>query len=317
MNHRSPYDRVERDARVRSARAQAHLARVRSRRSGNAKAPRSAASVSRRGLAAALVVGLMCGALWGNRLLAAMAGGSSGVDIIAVRGALHLSADEVAAATGLAPSAPLTDVDTRAVVEQLEDNDWIQLEDNDWIASADAVRMPGGAVVVGIVERTALAAIEIGTPAERYAVDATGSPFAVADREVLEGLPRLTPAESVTPREPSERLAEAVHLAYRLPKIGLTLPAEVSIAAAGDISRAALRARPRRSGRTTRPPRSPARPAPRCRGGGDECGPSLRRPGGPAERANLERGGSGAGRKLRVIEAGARRMIRRSRRAAG
>jgi cell division septal protein FtsQ len=150
-----------------------------------------------------------------------------------VRGALHLSADEVAAATGLAPSAPLTDVDTRAVVEQLEDNDWI--------ASADAVRMPGGAVVVGIVERTALAAIEIGTPAERYAVDATGSPFAVADREVLEGLPRLTPAESVTPREPSERLAEAVHLAYRLPKIGLTLPAEVSIAAAGDPEGFALR----------------------------------------------------------------------------
>jgi hypothetical protein len=166
-------------------------------------------------------------------LLAAAAGGATGVDVIAVRGARHLSADEVAAATGLAPGAALDDVDTRSVAEQLEDNDWI--------AAAEAVRMPGGAVVVGIVEREALAAIELGKPAKPYAVDATGSPFAVADRELLKGLPLLSAAEAIAPREPSPQLAAAVQLAYRLPEVGLALPVEVSIAAQDDPEGFALR----------------------------------------------------------------------------
>jgi cell division septal protein FtsQ len=233
MIRRDGYHRVERDARVRSTRAQAHLERVRSRRAGGASARRSAPSTPRRRRAAALGVGAILGLLWGDALLAAAAGGATGVDVIAVRGARHLSADEVAAATGLAPGAALDDVDTRSVAEQLEDNDWI--------AAAEAVRMPGGAVVVGIVEREALAAIELGKPAKPYAVDATGSPFAVADRELLKGLPLLSAAEAIAPREPSPQLAAAVQLAYRLPEVGLALPVEVSIAAQDDPEGFALR----------------------------------------------------------------------------
>lgn len=233
MIRRDRYDRVERDARVRRARAQAHLERVRARRGGDGNARRSARAAPRRGRAAALAIGALCGVLWGDALLAAAGGGATGVDVIAVRGARHLSADEVAAATGLVRGAAARDVDIRAVAEQLETHDWI--------ASAEAVRMPGGAVVVGVVERTALAAIELGTPAQTYAVDATGSPFAAVDGELVEDLPLLSTAEGAPPRRPSPQLAAAVQLAYRLPEIGLALPAEVSIAAEGDREGFALR----------------------------------------------------------------------------
>jgi hypothetical protein len=229
-------NRLERDARLRRDRAHAHLERVRSRRSGGSRgAPRR--SISRRAFAAALLAGLASGVLWGDALLTAAGLGSGGepprVTAIAVRGAQHLSDREIAGASGVAPGAALAAVDTRAVEAQLEDHAWI--------ASARAVRMPGGTVLVGVVERTALAGIELGAPLRPYAVDATGAPFAPTDRETLAGLPRLAAAGSVLPHQPSARLADAVHLAYRLPEVGLALPAEVSIAAEDDPEGFALR----------------------------------------------------------------------------
>jgi len=236
MRSRDRHSRVERDARLRRTRANAHLERVRSRRSaGNRSAPRRGAP--RRALAAALLAGLAAGALWGNALVAAAGRGPDGaqrsVGAIAVRGAQHLSPREIAGASGVAPGAALAAVQPRAVEAQLEDHAWI--------ASARVVRMPGGTLLVSVVERTALAGIELGAPPRPYAVDATGAPFAAADREILEGLPRLTATGSVLPHQPSARLADAVHLAYRLPEIGLALPAEVSIAAENDPEGFALR----------------------------------------------------------------------------
>lgn len=229
-------NRVERDARLRRDRAQAHLERVRSRRSpASPGAMRWAAQgLSRRGFAGALLAGLLVGALWGDDLLAGGGGSTPGsVAAIAVRGAQHLSAREIAGASGVEPGAALATVDPRAVEAQLENHAWI--------ASARAVRMPSGTVVVGVVERIPVAAIEIGAPPQAYAVDATGAPFAPADGETLAGLPRLAVAGPVLPHQASARLADAVRLAYRLPEVGLALPAEVSVAAEGDPEGFALR----------------------------------------------------------------------------
>ncbi len=230
------YSRIERDAQLRRARARAHLERVRSRHgAGSRGAPRG--QLSRRALAAALLTGFAAGALWGEALLAALGRDPDGtparVGAIAVSGAQHLSSREIAGASGVAPGSALAAVDPRAVEAQLEGHAWI--------ASARVARMPGGTLLVGVVERTPLAGIELGAPPRPYAVDATGAPFAAADRETLAGLPRLAAAGSVLPHQPSARLADAVQLAYRLPEIGLALPAEVSIAAEGDPEGFALR----------------------------------------------------------------------------
>jgi cell division septal protein FtsQ len=232
MTLRTGYGRLERDAHQRRARANAHLERVRSRRHA---APRP--GVSRRALGVALLAGFGVGALWGDALLGTAGdesdGAQRGIGRIAVRGNRHLSPQEVAAASGVAPGAAIASVEPQAVEAQLEDHEWI--------ASARVVRMPGNTLLVGVVERIALAGIELGTPPRPYAVDATGAPFAAADRETLAGLPRLAAAESVRPHQASARLADAVSLAYRLPEIGLALPTEVSIGAEGDPEGFALR----------------------------------------------------------------------------
>jgi cell division septal protein FtsQ len=235
MSRRNLYNRVERDAQIRRDRAHAHLSRVRSRGArGTRRNFRIADQPSRRLLAAALIGGLCAGVLWGDRLLAlGLSDDAAVVDTIAVRGAHHLSAEQVAIATGVAPGSALSAVEM-STVKQL-------LEDHDWIATASAVRFPGGAIVVEIVERMPRAAIALGTPPESYAVDATGIPFAVADSDSLMGLPVLVVGDSVAPREANARLAEAVHLAYRLPELGLALPAEISIASDGDPEGFALR----------------------------------------------------------------------------
>jgi len=220
--------RMERDARRRRARAEAHLARVRQRREGGQRSAAAPTAVRPRPaliLGGALLFGLFLGE--GTLLAAADGLGASGaVETIAVRGAGRLTPSDVAEATGVGRGAHLALVDSRAVAEQLEDHDWI--------AEARAMRLPGGSLVVDVVERAPLASIEVGSPPAPFAVDATGAPFAPLGGDELEGLPRLVPAGSVTPREPSLRLAEAVRLAHRLPDLGLALPAEVTIAAEDD-----------------------------------------------------------------------------------
>jgi len=116
-----------------------------------------------------------------------------------------------------------------------------QLEAQDWIASAKAVYLPGGTIVVEVVERTPRATIALGKPLERYAVDAAGIPFAVVAGDALTEIPVLVAIASINPREADARLAEAIRLAYRLPELGVALPTEVSIAADSDAEGFALR----------------------------------------------------------------------------
>lgn len=233
MIRRSLPSRMEREAQHRRRRAQAHLERVRGRhgRSAGTTARWLRLPLTRAGLIGALALGALGGWLWGDDAVLAL--GSADVAKIAVRGAQRLSAADVANATGLAPGTRLRDVSARGVAARLESHAWI--------ASAEAVRLPSGAVVVEIEERHPVAAIALGQPPIAYAVDASGAPFSAADAETLAGLPQLRAAAPVAAQDPNPQLAEAIRLAYRLAALGLALPAEVSIAAETDPEGFALR----------------------------------------------------------------------------
>lgn len=211
------HHRVDRDASRRRRRARAHLDRVRQRRGGPAKRfPMLPLAVA--GVAA------LAGLVQGERLIASVAQESGSLVRIEVRGSERLSPAEVAQATGIAPGAPLEAVDAGAVSETLERHDWI--------ARASAVRVPGGALVVGVVERTPVATVALDDTL--YAVDAEGAPFAPLGAETAPGLLRLVSHTKLAPGEPSQELVEALRLADRLPELGLAAPSEVTIAATED-----------------------------------------------------------------------------------
>jgi cell division protein FtsQ len=216
----------------------AHLERVRSR-----------APADRGWRPAAVLAGafLTAGALFGSWLIAEAGGEFARLEAIHVRGAVHLSAYQVAAATGVTPGAALPSVDSEAVVKQLQTHGWIE--------EARALRLPTGTLLVDVRERVPAAVTTTGGAVAFY-VDASGTPFAeVAGKaeqalpgsvasvagEANRALPRLISAAPVATGEPSAALAEAVALARRLPDFGLPLPAEVSIAAEGDPEGFALR----------------------------------------------------------------------------
>ena len=212
------FHRVDQDANRRRARAQAHLDRVRRQRGVPVRIRLRGRPVW---IAAAAAV---CGAVFGEGALLAAAGGADPLERIAVRGAAHVSAAQVADATGVAPGVSLREVDAAAVRAKLERHDWI--------ARARALSLPGGALLVDVVERQPLAHVAIGDTL--YAVDAAGAPFAPIPPEVAAGLVRVSVTGEVTPREASPRLAEAVRLAQRLPELGLAAPEEVGVAPESD-----------------------------------------------------------------------------------
>jgi cell division protein FtsQ len=230
--------RAERDEQARRARAHAHLARVRAGRTtraaggtaGGGRRRRPVSVPSTRALTGGiLVVALVSGFASGDAFLAtaaAFSGSPGAVEVIAVRGARHLTADEVASATGVSRGTPLAGVDLDAVVDQLEDHDWI--------ASARALRLPGGAVIVHVEEHQPLALVEIGGPEALFAVDAAGRPFAPADATTFAELPRLVPDGSVTLHDASATLATALSIARMFPEHGLAQPRSIGVPAEDD-----------------------------------------------------------------------------------
>jgi cell division protein FtsQ len=236
-DERKRRSRAERDEQARRARAHAHLARVRAGRT--TRAAEGAAGRGRRRVpvpstrvlaGGALVVALVSGFASGDAFLAtaaAFSGAPGAVEVIAVRGARHLTAEEVARATGVSRGTPLAGIDLDAVVDQLEDHDWI--------ASARALRLPGGAVVVHVEEHQPLALVEIGgSEALLFAVDAAGRPFAPADATTFAELPRLVPDGSVTPHDASATLATALRIARMFPEHGLAQPRSIGVPAEDD-----------------------------------------------------------------------------------
>ena len=207
--------RVERAARARRRRALAHLERVRNQRKAGDHPP------ARR--LRALVLGLsFAGGAWlGSAWLA-----GATLETISVRGARHVSAQAIAAASGVAPGAPLAALDRDSVAARLTKNAWIE--------QARALALPSGRLLLAVVEREPVAVLAGEEP---WAVDAAGSPFAPAPSEGLEALPRLVAAHATTPGE----LAQALALAQRLPELGLAAPLEVGVAAPNDPEGLSLR----------------------------------------------------------------------------
>jgi cell division protein FtsQ len=221
--------RMERDARARRARAEHHLSKLRggeTRRRTIAPPPRARLTL-RLALCACGAAALL-GACAGR--LALRAGGDQ-LDAIAVRGQQRLSPAEVAAATGLARGAALSQVDATAVERALQTHAWI--------ASAHAVRGPGGRLLVEVEERTPLAELRVGE--RRYAIDAEGVAFAEFPFDEQTALPRLVASGNAGLHEPDALRVEAARLPERMQQLGLAQPDEVRVAAPGDPEGVSLR----------------------------------------------------------------------------
>lgn len=217
---RSALTRSERAAQARRRRALSHLERVQGR---GVAVP---AGVSWRRLA---LPSFACGVAAGLGV-GALALAPGPLQVIAVRGAQQLAPEEVARASGLEPGAELAALDRNDVAERLTSHAWI--------AGARTLPLPGGRLVVSVLERRA-AAVLAGD--EAWAVDAEGVPFAPAPEPGDPDLTRLSSAVAPTPGEADPALAAAVALARALPDHGLPAPREVSIAAPDDPEGFALR----------------------------------------------------------------------------
>jgi cell division protein FtsQ len=221
--------RTERANHRRRKRALTHLERVRSREPED---PGWRWRPAARWAGAFLAIG----ALFGSGLVTAIGGlladEPARLEAIHVGGAVRLSADQVAAATGVARGIELASVDEEAVVEQLQTHDWIE--------EARALRLPTGSLLVRVRERVPVALAMAGEPPALFFVEASGTPFAAVEEDSSSALPVLS-AAAVATREPSAALAEAAQLARRLPDFGLPIPATVSIAAEDDPEGFALR----------------------------------------------------------------------------
>jgi cell division protein FtsQ len=205
--------RAERNAQARRRRALSHLERVQGRKLPSDSGPELRTLALP---AFALAVGI--GAIYASLALR-----PGPLTVMAVGGAETLSAEEVARASGLVPGAELQGLD-RASLEQ-------QLASHAWIAGARTLALPGGRLIVSVVERRAAAVLE---GAEPWAVDLDGVPFAPASETHHLELPRLAAAIEPAHGEPNAELAEAVALTRALEAHGLPALREVSVAAADD-----------------------------------------------------------------------------------
>ncbi len=219
----------EREFSRRQKRAQKHLERVRSE---PMLKPRLGVVVP-----FAVVASLAIGALFGSPLVAAARSWIGGepvrLEAISVRGVEHLTLAEIARSTGLPPGAEWASIDPSEIEASLLQNPWI--------AEASALRLPTGRVLVRVTEHTARARTVIGKPAQEFAVNAQGEPFAPTDARLAPGLPLLVPSFAVEPDAADERLARAIALAYRLPEFDLPVPSELFIPEDSDPEGFALR----------------------------------------------------------------------------
>ena len=219
----------ENDYTRRQQRARKHLERIR-------REPRSRppfAIVVPTAIAASLTIG----ALFGSPLVAAarswIGGEAVRLEAISVRGAERLNLSEIAESTGLPPGAEWASIDPRKVEASLIEHPWI--------ADASAVRLPTGRLLIHVTEQIPRALVALAKPAQDFAVNLQGMPFAPADNRVPPGLPRLIPSGAVERGTANERLAHAIKLAYRLPDFDLPLPAELFISDEADPTGFALR----------------------------------------------------------------------------
>jgi len=141
------------------------------------------------------------------------------VESVEVIGAKRLSAVEVAKAAGVTPGTEFEAAEPERVARALGEHAWV--------AEARAARLPGGTVVLSVLEREPLAVIEARSGP--LGVDAEGRPFAVLDSNEARDLPRLRCEDTPPPGEADARIAEAIRVARSLPDRGLALPREIEL----------------------------------------------------------------------------------------
>jgi cell division protein FtsQ len=223
-------DRLERDTRRRRERAHSHLSRLRERGHGSRGVRPGPRRRLPRGLVLATLAAAALAGVLADHLFIAL-GGAGRVDAIAVRGASRLTPQEIAAATGIPRGALVSEVEPDAVARKLAENDWI--------ASARALRLPTGKVVVEVAEREPLAQLAIGD--RRFAIDERGAAFAELASGQETSLPRLVTSQAPEPGVPDALRAEAARLPERLPALGLAAPEEIRVAPPGDPEGVSLR----------------------------------------------------------------------------
>jgi cell division septal protein FtsQ len=189
-------------------------------------------------LAASFAAGLGGGSSVAQATMSWLAGRPPRLEAIAVRGAGQLSSAEIATATGVPRGVDLRRVDAPAVAERLARHPWI--------ASARAVELPEGRLLVDVVERRAVATVSASGSQAVFAVDANGTPFAAAGKapeaprsepHANEGrplLPRLVRSAPVSLGQADPALAEAVDLTRKLSALGLPRPLEIGVSAPDD-----------------------------------------------------------------------------------
>jgi len=212
----------ERDYSKRQKRARKHLERMRSE-----PQPQPPFQLV---VPAAVVASLAIGVLFGSPLVATarswIAGEAVRIEAISVRGTEYLSPAEIAESTGLPLSAEWASVDSREIEASLIAHPWI--------AEASAVRLPTGRLLIHVGEHSPRAVVAIGKPAQDFAVNQEGVPFAPVGGRALAGLPRLVPNAAVEPDTANQQMAGAIELAYRLPEFDLPLPSELFLSDEGD-----------------------------------------------------------------------------------
>ncbi len=214
----------ERDYSRRQKRARKHLERMRSEPRPQPQLPFQLV------VPAAVIASLAIGVLFGSPLVATarswIAGEPLRIEAISVRGTKYMSPTEIAESTGLPLGAEWASVDSREIEASLIAHPWI--------ADARAVRLPTGRLLVHVSEQIPRALVAIGKPAEDFAVNRKGVPFAPAGSRAPAGLPRLISKATIEPNAANQRLAGAIELAYRLPEFDLPLPSELFLSDEGD-----------------------------------------------------------------------------------
>jgi len=219
---KSPLTRFGAAAPTRIAHAPSHVEQPRGGELAARRGPSAVALV----LAASFAAGFGGGSSVAEAAASWLSGQAPRLEAIAVRGAGQLGSAEVAAATGVPRGVDLRRVDAPEVAARLARHPWI--------ASARAVELPEGRLLVDVVERLAVATVSAPGSEQAFAVDANGTPFAPAGGLAPRELPRLVQSGPVAIGEPNPALAEAVDLATRLAVLGLPQPLEIGVAAQDD-----------------------------------------------------------------------------------
>jgi cell division septal protein FtsQ len=216
----SVHTRAEQRASDRRARALSHLQRVRHQTPAGHRWRRSVkgARPAAFALGALLGASLAGGASW--------LAGDAPIVAITVRGAHHLSAADVAVASGVPHGAAIAAVETGAVIERLEQHAWI--------TEARALRLPTGLLLVGITEMRPAGRLFSAASEQSYLVDASGTPFAVAAEADGQLLPRVRIAAPIEPLKAHPGVAQALDLVDELMRLEMPRPVEVEVAADDD-----------------------------------------------------------------------------------